>query len=82
MHPNDFTDGENNFTLENGDLPSADMDDIHTLIATRIENMVFADIKNLDLPFSVRDISIEIDSLDITVNLDLEELEEDEDHDA
>lgn len=78
MQPDEYTDGENTFELELGDLPSADMDDIHDLIASRIENMVFADIKDLDLPFSVRDISLDINSLDISVSLDLEEVEGDE----
>ena len=78
MNPDDYVDGENNFDLELGDLPSADMDDIHDMIASRIQNMIFADIKDLDLPFSISDISLEINSLDITVNLDLEEVEEDE----
>lgn len=77
MHPDDYTDGENTVELELGDLPSADMDDIQNLIATRIENMIIADIRDLDLPFSMRDISVEINSLDLTLNFDLEEQEED-----
>lgn len=78
MHPDDYTDGENTVELELGDLPSSDMDDIQDLIATRIEQMIIADIRDLDLPFSMRDISVEINSLDITLNFDLEEEEEDE----
>ena len=54
------------------------MDDIQDLIATRIEQMIIADIRDLDLPFSMRDISVEINSLDITLSFDLEEQEDDE----
>ena len=77
MHPNDYTDGENVIDLELGDLPSADMDDIQNMIASRIEVMILHDIRDLDLPFSIRGIQLEINSLDISLSLDLEE-EEDE----
>ncbi len=78
MHLLDYTAGENTVDLELGDIPSSDMDDVQDLIASRIEQMIILELRELDLPLSMGDLtSVEINSLDISVQFELNE-EEDE----
>jgi len=78
MELDNLTDGENDLQFDIDELRSADMDDIHDLISDRIQDMISAEIKELDLPFDIKGFYINVDSLDISVNLDLEKVEEDD----
>ncbi len=77
MYLLDYTDGENTVELELGDIPSSDMDDIQDMIALRIEQMIILELRELDLPLSMGELtSVEINSLDISVQFQLNEEEE------